>query len=287
MSPNDRDPETARARIEAAFPDLHPREVRYFGEGHDFRMFEVDETWLFRFPKRDAEIVRLQREVALMDALADRLPVAVPQYEFRAADVAGYRKLNGLEMVGQPIRPAFAASLGEFAAALHAIEVDELTLPGELDTGGLQRQRDDVAAGLAASVSVLDPDTYARCETLLKAPVPGPRDAPRRLVHNDIYPAHLLLNDDGTIRAVLDWGDAVRGAPSADFAVAYFWGGQPFLHAALERYAGDIDVDDAFEARARFGGLCQAIAYLTYGARTGETEYVECGLESLRRIGRG
>lgn len=272
----------ARARITAAFPDLRPRDVRYFAEGYDFRMFQVDSDWLFRFPKRAGEVLRLEREVALLDVLAGRLPVAVPEYEYRAPGLAGYRKLDGLNMVGRRAEPAFAASLAEFASALQAIDVGDLPLPGEQDAPGYAQLREDVRKGLAAARPKLEPELHARCASLLDGPLPPPFAGEPRLVHNDLYPEHLLLAADGTIRAVLDWGDAVRGDPAGEFAVAFFRGGDGLLQAALDRYAGEIG--SGFEDRARFGGTCMAISHATYGARTGKADYLRSGIEALERV---
>ncbi len=269
----------ARARIEAAFPKLRPQEVRYFGEGCDFQMFEVDGTWLFRIPKRAREIERLKRERALLEKLAGRLPVQIPRFDYFAPGVAGYRRLDGLAMARQVPRRAFACSLGEFAAALHAVDVGDMAMPGELDTGGMQGFFDDVRKGLEAARPNLNESVFARCEAMLNEPVPPPYAGARCLVHNDIYPAHVLLREDGGIRAVLDWGDAIVGNPARDFAVAYFWGGEPYLQTALAHYGQPID-----EPVARFLGVGTAISHLTYGARIDDEVYVQTGLESITRM---
>ncbi len=282
--PGELDVNTAFTRIGETFPDLRPRAVRYFAEGNDFRMFEVDSTWLFRFPKRESEVLRLEREVALMDRLAGRLPVAVPCYEFRAPGLAGYRKLDGQPMVGRTAELAFATSLGEFTSALQAIDVTDLTLPGEQDVGGLEQLRAEIRAGLEAARPLLDPAVHNRCAALLDAPAPAPATTPSSLVHNDLYPAHVLLAGDGAIRAVLDWGDAILGDPAVDLALAYFWGGEAFWQEVIGRTACSVDAGTGFEKRARFGGICMAIGHITYGARVQDPAYVKSGLDSLARI---
>ena len=129
----------ARERIERAFPDFRFTHAEFFAAGCDFRMFEVDGTWLFRFPKREAEIARLEREIAFLDRVAPELPVEVPRFKWRARDVAGYRKLNGHAMVGRKSTPRFAQTLGEILAVLHGFSADHFvgcTMPGVTETGG-------------------------------------------------------------------------------------------------------------------------------------------------------
>ena len=40
-------------------------------------------------------------------------------------------------------------------------------------------------------------------------------------VHGDLHPANLLVTADGTLRAVLDFGDVTAGDPAVDLATAW------------------------------------------------------------------
>ena len=174
---HDLDAAGARKRIERAFPDLEFTHAEFFAAGCDFRMFEVDGTWLFRFPKRTAEIARLEREIAFLDRVAAELPVEVPRFTWRARDVAGYRKLNGHAMVGRPSTPRFAQSLGEILTVLHGFSADHFvgcTMPGVIETGGLPHLRKMTGEGLAAAREELKPALRTRCEQALATEPPLP-----------------------------------------------------------------------------------------------------------------
>ncbi len=41
----------------------------------------------------------------------------------------------------------------------------------------------------------------------------------RRLLHGDCQPDHVLLDEDDTVLAIIDWGDASTGDPLWDLAV--------------------------------------------------------------------
>jgi aminoglycoside phosphotransferase (APT) family kinase protein len=61
------------------------------------------------------------------------------------------------------------------------------------------------------------------------------------LVHGDLHPGHMLLGDDGALRAVLDWSEIRVTDPSIDFAMFYgAFGGAAFerLVAAFEAKGG-------------------------------------------------
>ena len=74
--------ERANAIIVAAFPQFRGMEVVSLDEGYDFRIFEVEATWLFRFPKREASVAKLHREHQLLPRLHKAVPLPVPTYEF-------------------------------------------------------------------------------------------------------------------------------------------------------------------------------------------------------------
>ena len=68
--------------VSTQFPKLSPVEASYLGEGCDSVAFVVNRQYVFRFPKRDDVEEQLLREMPLMAALAPRLPIAIPRYEF-------------------------------------------------------------------------------------------------------------------------------------------------------------------------------------------------------------
>ena len=63
----------ARAIIIAVFPEfLSPHvDVELWDEGWDLQIFEVDARWLFRFPKRESGVVKLNMERKLLPGLGE------------------------------------------------------------------------------------------------------------------------------------------------------------------------------------------------------------------------
>ena len=77
--------------------------VALLDEGWDFRLFEVGERWLFRFPKHETSVTKLNMERKLLSSLGEWVSLPVPIYEYygrsRAPSgqpFAGYRKLPGV-----------------------------------------------------------------------------------------------------------------------------------------------------------------------------------------------
>src|SRR5947209_19718622 len=72
------DEERARQLIAEQFPPLPERSLVFLGEGWDYAAFLVDETLVFRFPRRQAVIAGTGREIAKLPLLAPLLPIDVP-----------------------------------------------------------------------------------------------------------------------------------------------------------------------------------------------------------------
>ena len=68
----------ARRLIGAQFPDLELRSIHPLGQGWDMTVWQVDEHWVFRFPRREMVIRGLLNEIALLPRLAPLLPLPIP-----------------------------------------------------------------------------------------------------------------------------------------------------------------------------------------------------------------
>src|SRR5262245_40038701 len=123
------DVELARALIEDQFPELVPAKVEPFGVGWDNTAYLVNTKWVFRFPRRSIAAPLIERELALLPAIAPRvtLPIPVPRFAGRPEErfawpFAGYRVLEGrtASRLSHDLRGRAAEPLGRFLAALHA-----------------------------------------------------------------------------------------------------------------------------------------------------------------------
>jgi aminoglycoside phosphotransferase (APT) family kinase protein len=72
----------ARALIGAQFPSLAHAAMVRFGHGWDNTAYLVDETSVFRFPRRTIAASLMAREIAVLPLLARLLPVPIPVPRF-------------------------------------------------------------------------------------------------------------------------------------------------------------------------------------------------------------
>ncbi len=298
---NDRDLslDLVASLLRRQFPSFDDPRPRFFGAGWDFEMFLVNETCLFRFPKRRDSVRRLELETAFLAEFAADAPLAVPAYNFHGQanelfpyPFAGYALIPGRPAMGYDLPAEMMADaghrIGSFLRCLHALDSDwgrELGID-ENDQyytftsyrQGAVKELEELRAGIGKDL--LDAAHHFFRED---AALPAEFRGRLRILHNDLGPEHILVNTaDNSISGIIDWGDLAIGDPALDFAGLYMWQGAPLVTAALETY-GDLS-DDAMWQRIRYYA-CQAAVRMTwYGQQTDKQDYFNAGEKALRRI---
>lgn len=263
------DPLEAERRIVDAFGDDFPDpEVVAFGGGLDNAAFLVDGEWVFRFPRDEARAWYLRRELEVLPHLPD-LGVAVPAPRFvHDAPFAGYRCLPGTpaSLVEGVDRVRVARRLGEVLRRLHSATVDGVEAPPPR-TG-----KTDPTLAMSRM-----PSRHRALAESLRGP-----DAPiARWVHGDLYPRHLLLDDDGELTGILDWGDVHQGDPAVDLSLVYGWLDED-ARAAFEASYGPIDGRTA--RRARLVALYYGVVLAPLAERLDAPDLAALSQEYLARV---
>lgn len=239
--------------------------------------------WVLRRPRRPDVSAGMAAEARILDLVRPVLAadgVAVPDWRVRETDLIAYPALPGapgltLSAAGEPVwhmdpaSPDYAARLGRLLARLHAVDPDEAAAAGvEVRTPAQVRRAwaDDVARVRAAfPVAPALSDAW-------EAWLADDSCWPVRTVmtHGEIYPAHVLLADDGTFTGVLDWTTARVDDPARDLAAQYGAAGEEMLHVTLEAYgAAGGDVHPGLAAQARHLWEASPIGYALYALTTG------------------
>jgi len=250
-------------------------DVRIVAAGWDNTIVLVDESWVFRFPRRAIALPGIDREIALLPRLAPllSLPIPVPEHVGVNGDPPwrfwGARHLPGTELkvAGRTdeIGVAVGRSLGRFVAELHALPADS-SLPvdpfGRADAVSRAVRSRDVLSDLRAAGPGLDSlDDPAVEQVLAAGENVGPPPTENVLSHGDLYSRHVLVDENGVTAAVIDWGDLCMAPRSVDLSVAYSALTGPARDAFFAEY-GPIDADT--ELRARVMAIFSAASVAAY-----------------------
>lgn len=287
------DAEHCHRILRESFPELDLRGVRYFAQGWDYELWEVNEELLFRFPMREACVAPLQKEIRLLPELADALSVAVPWPEYVsegcdefALPFYGYRKLAGVPLseaaLTETQRRDIARELGRFLSQLHRFTIDRaqaLDVPCFSAKGWRARYRTFRDRGDREVAPLLSPDERATVAEFWRLFLEN--DAyfqfSPTLIHGDLDDAHVLVDaKTGQLTGIIDFGDAMVGDPALDFAG--FEGA--FRAALLGSY--ELPVDATLERRADvYRQQISPYNAVFYGLEIGDPEWVRRGLDAL------
>lgn len=205
--------------------------------------------WIVRSPRRRDVCESARHEARVLAAVApilEPVAVAVPAWRIHADDIIAYPRIVGTPAVTLPdgaptwnvIDPAApsAAFIGSFARTLAALQ----TIGDDRDVGIRRTSIDEERGALAKTLDVarplLEPSeaVWARWQRWLGDDRSWPAHV--ALVHGDLHPGHMLLDEGGQLVGVLDWTEARITDPSVDFAMFYFCFGRPALETLIARF---------------------------------------------------
>jgi aminoglycoside phosphotransferase (APT) family kinase protein len=283
----------ARALIAARFPALDASSLRRVGVGWDNVVWATVGGVAFRFPRRRVAIAGVEREIALLPALAPRLPLTIPDAAYPGAPCArfpwpwfGSRLIAGREIAAARLddaaRIALASQLAAFLRTLHDLELD---LDGAAALPADPLHRTHMAIRVPATRTALAAvaplwTTPVWVDALLAEAERLPAPAPSTLVHGDLHVRHVLVDAAGAAAGVIDWGDVCRADPSADLSLYWSLLTPAGRDAFLAAY-GPVEEHALLRARVLALFLCATLA--TYARAEDMPELEREALDGLTR----
>lgn len=201
-------------------------EVRLAAEDEDGTVWWVGGRYVLRLASHRDATVRRRRELRLRDLVRPHVPLAVPVGVAHGEWAPGRAytldtRLTGAGAEDRSVSAVGEADLAAFLTGLREVPVRQAeTLgvprraPRPLDA--LRGSADGAARRLGAA-DEFDPARLAPFTATAAAQLAAQPGA-AVLVHHSLTGAHLVVGDDGRVRGVLGWGDAVTGDPAEDIA---------------------------------------------------------------------
>jgi aminoglycoside phosphotransferase (APT) family kinase protein len=255
-----------RALLREQHPDLADLPLRWVGTGWDNALWRLGDDLAVRVPVRESSVPHVAHEQQWLPVLAPLLPVDVPVPVRVGVPGSGFpwpwSVVPWFDAVSAAVTPvaergAWAHRLADVFVALHR------PAPADAPTNAFRGV--PVAprrAAVQARLEVLAPEerdrVLARFDELAAAPS---WDGPALWVHGDPHPANLLVHE-GTLRAVIDFGDVTAGDPASDLSTAWL----TFEPEARAAFRARVDAacgwDDAMWSRAQAWALSMSLVLL-------------------------
>lgn len=277
--------ETVQQLLSAQFADLVVQSVQPLGEGWDNIVYEVNEEYIFRFPRRVVAIECLQTENLVLPQIAHRLPlpIPVPTYigqpsKHYPRPFAGYRKLSGrpphVRTVSESERGVSAASFGEFLRTLHAISGAEgrnMGISGDaIGRMYIPKRISQFYRYLSEAKKLGLIENTEQMKQIIADIRPAHKQFMEDicLVHGDLNFRNFLVDDVGKLSGVIDWGDVHIGHPACDLSIVHSylpaWAHEKFLQAYGK-------IDELTWQLARFRALYTNLYILVYAHNIHDT----------------
>jgi aminoglycoside phosphotransferase (APT) family kinase protein len=236
-------------------------------DGWDNRTYHLGADFSVRLPTAERYAPAVAKESRWLPILAPHLPAPVPEPVFTGRPGTGYpypwsvrRWLPGTPATASLVRsqPAFAEAVGQFLLALQAVPADAGPLAGEhsFHRGSSLAHYDDETRSAAARLGSQVP--VARALDVWSEALEASYDGPPVWFHGDVAVGNLLVDDAGSLAAVIDFGTCGVGDPACDLVLAW-----TFLDApARAEFRSTVGADDAMWARARGWALWKALITL-------------------------
>lgn len=244
--------------------------------------------WVVRIPHGGPPTTNLEAEVRLLQLLERSGVPASPRDSrlLRAADgtplAMTYRYIEGVPSRGVALRGGarerFAADLGGFLGAVHAVPAREARAAG---LGGGDYWRSVHLPLIEACRPHLGARLTAELDRLVGAFEPLLARAPQVLVHGDISGFHTLIGPDGSLRGVIDFGYAAVGDLALDLAGVLNDRSRAFLGRVIAHYPRALD-GEARERAEVYIALAPLFA-LQAAAALGDAEGVARARRHLAR----
>ena len=288
-----RSPVALAALATVAVPGLDPYDARELPDDEHDAALVVDSQhrrWVVRAPVDGASGASMEREIALLDALAGqvaegRLPFRVPAPVGFAPLTEAGRAVVHEQIPGQtvdlehlPPGPGLAARLGEALGALHELPVSLVeTLGLPTYSPDEYRRRRQAEVDEAARTGHVPPALLARWEERLED-VSWWRFRPT-VVHGDMVAERVLVSGsggDGAVAGILGWGSAQVADPADDLAWFLVAASADAAASVMEAYQQRRTglSDPHLTDRAALAGELAVARWLQYGVSVGDDDIV-------------
>jgi aminoglycoside phosphotransferase (APT) family kinase protein len=214
-----------RELLREQHPDLADLPLRYVDAGFDNALWRLGDDLLVRLPRRRIAATLTENEQRWLPELAPGLPLAVPapvrigrpseRYRWPWSVVPWLHGVPGdRTLVSEPVDAG--RRLGRFLRALHKEAPASAPINHWRGVPLIER-----AHTFEQRLNMLGAEVGAAhlsqvWETALGA---SPHRGHRVWIHGDLHPANMLISD-GTLVAVIDFGDLCGGDPATDIAGA-------------------------------------------------------------------
>ncbi|MFI8576173.1 phosphotransferase [Rossellomorea aquimaris] len=285
--------EQARLLIGNQFPELHPSRMEIIDYGFDNTVMKVNSDWVFRFPRRGIAVKLLETEGKLLPLLDEKslgLRIPVPTFFGKPSPpykwpFLGYRFVEGTipsRAHGVVREGESALKLAWFLKKLHLTDASEAVKRGvpndELNRLDVKKRIPTLEKNIHEIEELNLFHQIERLKDYLQHVPKKSLPSETTLVHGDLHFKNIVVNGDGILSGILDWGDVHIGHRAIDLNLVYSYLNPSGRDLFFEEYG---EVEDLELEYARFKAIYTNVVLLLYGYHEKQPHTVVEARESL------
>ncbi|KQL52491.1 hypothetical protein AN964_02345 [Heyndrickxia shackletonii] len=284
----------ATSLIEEQFPQLNPTKAEVIGEGFDNTVFKVNDEFIFRFPRRNVAAHLLETENRILPKLADKLPIPIPIPTFIGVpgesypwSFTGYPIVHGTTpgILSNEKRMQSVEKLALFLKELHRFPVKDalhVKIPyDELNRLDIESRRPKLKENLQKASELGLFIAQKELEQFIESVSTDETNTECALVHGDLHTRNMLVDGEGKVSGIIDWGDTHIGNPAIDLSIVYTFIPPEGRYLFYSIYG---TVDEQTENLAKFKAIYTTTLLLLYAYDNSNQLLIEECKEILRHL---
>lgn len=220
--------------IYTQFPLLSAMRIQNLGYGWDNNVYLVGEEFIFRFPRRKIAVDSIRLEGRMLKKLEDNITIPYPKPMFYGEGdrdypfpFLGYTYVPGEFPIGltNEQRSLSVSLLAQFLRKLHSFPVgiaqDNGVPVDHRKLTEITQRKEKMQKFLSHHAAHLTEEEYRTIAVYLSQ-LKIERAQPREVfLHGDLHFKNMLVDKEGKLSGIIDWGDMNIGHPACDLNVAY------------------------------------------------------------------
>jgi len=259
------------------FSDLLINKVRINSNGWDNDILILNEEIVFRFPKSNDLLSKIEDEGKILENLKGKNPLLlIPNYEYlyKNDGLIGvkYSFLEGISLSELSVsnlqgNPFNARGLGDFLTKLHSIAISELSYSNLGTTHSLEYWK---SLHMNVEIKIFPFLTLKQQKEINEVFYRfldefSELTNKKTIIHGDLTASNIIYNQEKEcINGVIDFTDAQIGDPAFDFAGVYWAFGMDFTKDVLECYSSVENKELLLNRVKNFYGLQPVFHELLY-----------------------
>lgn len=252
-------------------------------DGWDNLVLEVNGSLIFRFTRREDILQQHIKELELLPLLNRSLTIRVPNPVYHQTETSpyymAYKKIHGKPITGNFNRENLVEAITLFLHELQEIDHTELEHIRRYNPDTWKQEYNELHQRVAREVyPSLEPTICSKIDDEFTSFLETDLDFNPVICHRDLTSDH-ILELDGRITGVIDWGDSCVGDPAFDLTGLLMDFGDQVAQNIIDK----LDYPAEYLVRARFYGKMAPIYETLYGLEIENEEHIKQGLEKINK----